>query len=116
MGKLTIAVVTKPFAFEGKPRMDHAEIGIANLKKVVDTLVIIPNERLMQYASRIPMVEAFRHADDVLRQGIQGISDLIVTPHSSTSTLPTCAPSCATAASLTWASAEARAKSALLKP
>ncbi len=80
MGKLTIAVVTKPFAFEGKPRMDHAEIGIANLKKVVDTLVIIPNERLMQYASRIPMVEAFRHADDVLRQGIQGISDLIVTP------------------------------------
>ena len=80
MGKLTIAVVTKPFAFEGKPRMVHAEIGIANLKKVVDTLVVIPNERLMQYASRIPIGEAFRLADDVLRQGIQGISDLIVTP------------------------------------
>lgn len=80
MGKLTVAVVTKPFAFEGKPRMDHAEIGIANLKKVVDTLVVIPNEKLMQFAARLPILESFRHADDVLRQGIQGISDLIVTP------------------------------------
>ncbi|MDR0426708.1 MAG: cell division protein FtsZ [Clostridiales bacterium] len=80
MGKLTVAVVTKPFAFEGKPRMEHAEIGIENLKKVVDTLVIIPNEKLMQFASRLPILESFRHADDVLRQGIQGISDLIVTP------------------------------------
>ncbi|MCL2061942.1 MAG: cell division protein FtsZ [Firmicutes bacterium] len=80
MGKLTVAVVTKPFAFEGKPRMDHAEIGIANLKKVVDTLVVIPNEKLMQVAPRLPIVESFKYADDVLRQGIQGISDLIVTP------------------------------------
>lgn len=80
MGKLTIAVVTKPFAFEGKVRMDHAEIGIANLKKVVDTLVVIPNEKLMQVASKLPIVESFKYADDVLRQGIQGISDLIVTP------------------------------------
>lgn len=80
MGKLTVAVVTKPFGFEGRPRMDHAEIGIANLKKVVDTLVVIPNEKLMQFASRLPILESFKHADDVLRQGIQGISDLIVTP------------------------------------
>ncbi len=80
MGKLTVAVVTKPFMFEGRPRMDHAEIGIENLKKVVDTLVIIPNEKLMEFAARLPMLESFKLADDVLRQGIQGISDLIVTP------------------------------------
>ncbi|MCI8613013.1 MAG: cell division protein FtsZ [Clostridia bacterium] len=79
-GKLTIAVVTKPFAFEGKFRSDYAEIGIANLKKVVDALVVIPNEKLLTVAPNIPMVEAFKFADDVLRQGIQGISDLIVTP------------------------------------
>lgn len=80
MGKLTVAVVTKPFNFEGRVRMEHAEIGIANLRKVVDTLVVIPNERLMQIASKLPITEAFSYADDVLRQGIQGISDLIVTP------------------------------------
>ncbi|MBO5224017.1 MAG: cell division protein FtsZ [Clostridia bacterium] len=80
MGKLTVAVVTKPFRFEGTPRMTNAEIGIANLSKVVDTLIVIPNEKLMQFASKIPINEAFRHADDVLREGIQGISDLIVTP------------------------------------
>ncbi len=80
MGKLTVAVVTKPFRFEGSPRMANAEIGIANLRKVVDTIVVIPNEKLMEYASNIPINEAFRHADDVLREGIQGISDLIVTP------------------------------------
>lgn len=79
-GKLTIGVVTKPFAFEGKFRSDYAEIGIANLMKVVDALVIIPNENLLKVAPHIPMLEAFRFADDVLRQGIQGISDLIVTP------------------------------------
>jgi cell division protein FtsZ len=60
--------------------MTNAEIGIANLSKVVDTLIVIPNEKLMQFASKIPINEAFRHADDVLREGIQGISDLIVTP------------------------------------
>ena len=80
MGKLTVAVVTKPFAFEGKVRMDHAEIGIQNLKKVVDTLIVIPNEKLMQVAGKIPIIEAFKYADDVLRQCIQGISDIIVTP------------------------------------
>ena len=80
MGKLTVAVVTKPFAFEGVTRMNNAEIGIANLKKVVDTLVVIPNEKLMQVASKLQVLDAFKYADDVLRQGIQGISDLIVTP------------------------------------
>ena len=80
MGKLTVAVVTKPFAFEGKPRMANANIGIENLKKVVDTIVIIPNEKLMEFVPNLPIKDAFRHADDVLRQGIQGISDLIVTP------------------------------------
>ena len=78
---LTIAVVTKPFNFEGRRRMDNAEKGIANLKKFVDTLVIIPNDKLLKIVSKgTPIVEAFRCADDVLRQGIQGISDLIVTP------------------------------------
>ena len=80
MGKLTVAVVTKPFIFEGKIRMNHAETGIANLRKFVDTLVVIPNEKLMSIAPNLPMVEAFKYADDILRQGIQGISDLIVTP------------------------------------
>ena len=80
MGKLTVAVVTKPFAFEGRMRTQNAEIGIENLKKVVDTLVVVPNEKLMEVAPRLPMVDAFKLADDVLRQGIQGISDLIVTP------------------------------------
>ena len=81
MGILTIAVVTKPFAFEGKKRLLNAEKGLENLKKYVDTLVVIPNDKLFQIAPKgTPMVEAFRYADDVLRQGIQGISDLIVTP------------------------------------
>jgi len=66
--------------FEGRVRSDNAETGIENLKKVVDTIVVIPNEKLMQIASDLPFVEAFKYADDVLRQGIQGISDLIVTP------------------------------------
>ncbi|MBR2971209.1 MAG: cell division protein FtsZ [Clostridia bacterium] len=80
MGKLTVAVVTKPFAFEGRVRMEHAEIGIANLRKVVDTIVIIPNEKLMLVAPNLPMMDSFKYADDVLRQGIQGISDIIVSP------------------------------------
>ncbi len=80
LGKLTVAVVTKPFRFEGRVRMEHAEVGIANLRKVVDTLVVIPNEKLMQVAANLPMEDAFKIADDVLRQGIQGISDLIVSP------------------------------------
>lgn len=81
MGILTIAVVTKPFSFEGKRRIQNAELGIAALKQFVDTLVIIPNDKLLRLVPKgTPLVEAFRYADDVLRQGIQGISDLIVTP------------------------------------
>ena len=81
MGILTIAVVTKPFNFEGRRRMENAEKGIKALKGNVDTLVIIPNDKLLKIVPKgTPIVEAFRTADDVLRQGIQGISDLIVTP------------------------------------
>jgi len=81
MNCLTIAVVTKPFAFEGKQRMKNADMGINDLKQSVDTLVVIPNDRLLQVVSKgTTMLEAFRIADDVLRQGIQGISDLIAVP------------------------------------
>ena len=81
LGTLTIAVVTKPFNFEGKQRMKNAEAGIAELKQHVDTLVVIPNDRLLQVVNKgTTMLEAFRIADDVLRQGIQGISDLIAVP------------------------------------
>lgn len=81
MGILTIAVVTKPFNFEGRRRMENAEVGIANLAKCVDTLVVIPNDKLLKVVPKgTPLVEAFKYADDVLRQGIQGISDLIATP------------------------------------
>ena len=78
MGILTVAVVTKPFAFEGKTRMRKAETGIDELKQRVDTLVVIPNERLLQVCPKGTSFKgAFNFADDVLRQGIQGISDLI---------------------------------------
>ncbi len=81
MGILTIAVVTKPFEFEGRTRAANAELGIKNLSKCVDTLVVIPNDRLLQIAPRgTSIVDAFKYADEVLRQGIQGISDLIATP------------------------------------
>ena len=81
MGILTIAVVTKPFSFEGRRRMENAERGIKDLKGCVDTLVVIPNEKLLKIVPKgTAVIEAFRTADDVLRQGIQGISDLIVTP------------------------------------
>ncbi len=81
MNCLTIAVVTKPFAFEGKQRMKNAEMGINEFKQIVDTLVVIPKDRLLQVVSKgTTMLEAFRIADDVLRQGIQGISDLIAVP------------------------------------
>lgn len=81
MGILTVAVVTKPFPFEGRARMLHAETGIKNLKERVDTLVTIPNERLLTMVDkRTGFVEALRYADDVLRQGVQGISDLITIP------------------------------------
>lgn len=78
---LTIAVVTKPFGFEGRTRQANAELGIKNLSKNVDTLVVIPNDRLLSIAPKgTSIVDAFKYADDVLRQGIQGIADLIVFP------------------------------------
>lgn len=81
MGALTISIVTKPFTFEGKRRMANAELGIEELKQHVDTLVVIPNDRLLQVATKgTSMLDAFKIADDVLRQGIQGISDLIALP------------------------------------
>jgi cell division protein FtsZ len=81
IGALTIGVVTKPFLFEGNRRKLSAEQGVSNLKEQVDTLITIPNDRLLQISDKkTTMQEAFRIADDVLRQGIQGISDLIIEP------------------------------------
>ena len=81
MGILTIGVVTKPFTFEGKKRLTQADRGIESLKGKVDTLVVIPNDKLLQIIDRkTSIVEAFKMADDVLRQGVQGISDLIAIP------------------------------------
>ncbi len=81
LGALTVGVITKPFGFEGRKRMQQAEEGIASLKEKVDTLIIIPNDRLLQIVEKkTPILEAFRVADDVLRQGVQGISDLIAVP------------------------------------
>ena len=81
IGALTVGVVTKPFAFEGRRRMNQAENGIVNLKEKVATLITIPNDRLLQGIDRrTSMLDAFRIADDVLRQGVQGISNLIVVP------------------------------------
>lgn len=82
MGILTIAVVTTPFGFEGKKRMDNAQIGIQNLRKYVDTILVISNEKLLEYASpNVSVVDAFILADDVLCQGVQGITDLIRKPY-----------------------------------
>ncbi|HLF55964.1 MAG TPA: cell division protein FtsZ [Thermoanaerobaculia bacterium] len=81
IGALTVAVVTKPFAFEGRRRMAYAEAGVEELRGAVDTLITIPNERLLNFVERgTPLAEAFRIADDVLRQAVQGISDLITVP------------------------------------
>ncbi len=78
---LTVGVVTKPFAFEGKPRMNKANSGISELRKFVDTLVVIPNQKLLEIIDKnTPLMDAFRKADEVLRQGVQGISDLISKP------------------------------------
>lgn len=78
LGVLTVGVVTKPFTFEGKKRRDHAELGIKFLKKYVDSLVVVPNDKLLQIAEKnTTMLEAFAMADEVLKQGVQGISDLI---------------------------------------
>lgn len=81
MGILTIAVITKPFDIEGPTRAKNAAEGLENLRKYVDALVVIPNQKLLQVVpKKTPLTESFRYADDVLRQGVQGISDLIVFP------------------------------------
>src|SRR5881394_1921391 len=80
MGALTVAVVTKPFAFEGKRRMQQAERGGAELIDSVDTTIVIPNEKLLAVAQDAGFFESFRVADDILRQGVQGISDIITIP------------------------------------
>jgi cell division protein FtsZ len=80
MGALTVAVVTRPFAFEGKRRMKQAERGMAELLEGVDTMIVIPNEKLLAVAKDAGFFESFRIADDVLRQGVQGITDIITIP------------------------------------
>ena len=81
IGALTVAIVTKPFGFEGRRRLQLAERGVDELRNSVDTLITIPNERLLSFVDRgTPLTEAFTIADDVLRQAVQGISDLITTP------------------------------------
>jgi cell division protein FtsZ len=80
-GALTVGVVTRPFTFEGRKRAQQADAGIAALKEAVDTLIVIPNDRLLEIVDKkTPMIEAFREADNVLRQAVQGISDLIAVP------------------------------------
>ncbi len=81
LGSLTIGVVTRPFRFEGRKRAVNADAGIDAMKEAVDTLIIIPNEKLLEIVDkRTPMIEAFREADNVLLRGVQGISDLIAVP------------------------------------
>ncbi|WP_188205729.1 cell division protein FtsZ [Alkalibacillus aidingensis] len=81
LGALTVGVVTRPFLFEGRKRSTHASTGVDSLKENVDTLIVIPNDRLLELVDKnTPMLEAFREADNVLRQGVQGISDLIAVP------------------------------------
>ena len=81
LGALTVAIVTKPFKFEGKKRMDHALLGLDELKKHVDTFVVIPNDRLRDIIDKsTPMMDAFKEVDNVLRLGVQSISDLISVP------------------------------------
>ncbi|MBR0059897.1 MAG: cell division protein FtsZ, partial [Selenomonadaceae bacterium] len=81
IGALTVGVVTRPFTFEGPKRKKNADIGIENLKRHVDTIITIPNDRLLQVVDKkTPMTQAFTIADDILRQGVKGISDLIAVP------------------------------------
>jgi cell division protein FtsZ len=81
LGALTIGVVTRPFAFEGRRRAQSAENGIANLREEVDTLIVIPNDKLLSISDRnVSMLDAFKQADQVLLQGVSGITDLITTP------------------------------------
>ena len=81
LGALTVGVVTRPFGFEGRRRAVHAEQGIQSLREAVDTLIVIPNDRLLDVGDpKAPMTETFRLADDVLMNGVKGITDLITTP------------------------------------
>ncbi|MCK4535333.1 MAG: cell division protein FtsZ, partial [Syntrophobacterales bacterium] len=81
LGALTVAVVTKPFQFEGKKRGQQAEEGLAELKKMVDTLIVVPNQRLLSISGRnMSLPDAFKKADDILYNGVKGISDLIMVP------------------------------------
>ncbi len=81
LGALTVAVVTKPFLFEGRKRNGQAEAGIAELRKIVDTLIIVPNQRLLSLGGKeLPLLEAFKRADDILYHAVKGISDLIMVP------------------------------------
>ncbi len=81
LGALTVGIVTRPFTFEGRKRATQAAGGIASMKEAVDTLIVIPNDRLLEIVDKsTPMLEAFREADNVLRQGVQGISELIAVP------------------------------------
>ena len=81
LGALTVGVVTRPFTFEGRKRATQASGGVSAMKEAVDTLIVVPNDRLLEIVDKsTPMLEAFREADNVLRQGIQGISDLIAVP------------------------------------
>ncbi len=80
LGALTVAVVTQPFSFEGRRRMGQADKGLRDLAECVDTVITIPNERLLQVAQNAPFLESFRIADDILRQAVQGISDIITIP------------------------------------
>ena len=80
VGALTVGIVTKPFGFEGRKRLRQAEEGIARLAECVDTLIVIPNDRLRDAIAGAPLQEAFRAADDVLRMGVKGISDIITRP------------------------------------
>jgi cell division protein FtsZ len=81
LGALTVGVVTRPFTFEGRKRATQANGGVSAMKEAVDTLIVVPNDRLLEIVDKsTPMLEAFREADNVLRQGIQGISDLIAVP------------------------------------
>lgn len=79
-GALTVGIVTKPFTFEGRKRMDQAEVGLENLKEYVDSLIIVSNNRVLEVIGNIPLQDAFKEADNVLRQGVQTITDLIAVP------------------------------------
>ena len=93
LGALTVGVVTRPFGFEGRRRADQAQAGIEKLREEVDTLIVIPNDRLLAIAdAKLSVLGAFAAADQVLQGGVQGITDLITTPGSSTLTSTTSSP------------------------